>query len=98
MSALAASSHGDRVRSATRFTAAPKPRFWAASTTVAQGAACLAAAADPSADALSTTHTSARDVSTWGASEARQSRRSARVLNDTTATVTTAGEYALVEL
>src|SRR5579884_3251421 len=87
-SALAASSHGLAVRAATRLTAVPKPRLPGASTTCAHGAARRAAAADPSEDPLSTTHTAARPAATSGASEARQRSKSSRVFQETTATVT----------
>ena len=58
MSWLAGTSHGALLRSATRFTAAPKPRFPSDSISDTHGNSLRTISAEPSDEALSTTQTS----------------------------------------
>src|SRR3712207_7289575 len=60
------------------------------STSDTQGCRSRTMAADPSLDALSTTHTSASPASAHGCSERRQRSSRSRVFQDTTATTTAA--------
>src|SRR5689334_5846654 len=88
MSAFAGATNGASVRSATTLTARPKPTFSSSESSCTSGNSERTISADPSPDALSTTHTSASGSS---ASEARHSRSRSRVFQETTATAISGG-------
>ena len=91
MSAFAGAIHSDSVRLATRFTARPKPRFSSDAIRFAQPNRSRTSSADPSLDALSTTHSSTRPASTSEANDSRQRCSRSRVFQEMTATTTGAG-------
>src|SRR4051812_5416373 len=87
MSALAGAIHGSAVFAATRLTAGPKPTFSSSASRRTPGNPERTISAEPSAEALSTTHTSASDSPS---NERRHSRKRSRVFQETTATATAA--------
>src|SRR5687768_15023601 len=88
MSAFAIAIHWESVLLAARFAADPKPRFSSDAIRFAHPKRSRTRSGDPSLDALSTTQTSARPLSTSGLSDSRQRASRSRVFHETTATVT----------
>ncbi len=87
-SALAGATHGCCVRRATRLTAGPYPRLSPSARSRAHGCSSRTSWAEPSLDALSTTHTSARPASWSACRERRHASRRSRRFQETTATAT----------